>query len=93
MPTIFTKAFLANAAERAISTVAEAEIAVLTVILPAHGGDFSKLTPSEWLWVPLVAGLLAVLKAIVAGSAAGGPTASLARSVAKRQIAGAKALD
>lgn len=74
---MFTKLFLKDMAERAISTFAQAVVAVITVLAPTSGMDLLSINYGPIIMVGIVAALLSILKAIIAASKAGTDTASL----------------
>lgn len=74
---MFTRLFIKDMAERAISTFAQAVLAVITVLAPASGMDLLTINYGPILMIGGIAAVLSVLKAIVAAAKAGTDTASL----------------
>lgn len=83
MSSIFSREFWIDAAERAIATVAETLLAALGANAAAAMVNFGELTITDWLWVPLVAGALSIIKSVAAAGSVAGPTASLSKTVAR----------
>jgi hypothetical protein len=70
---VFSKVFLADASERALKTVAQVVLALLTV----DGADILSLDYGQVASAALTAGVISILTSIVSASARGSESASL----------------